>query len=113
MKRGVLTRYRVMAYVTGVMLLALCGAMVNEYLLGNSDKPVVYIGMAHGYLFIVYLVAAFNLGLKVKWPLGKLLLVLVAGTIPICSFIAERKITREIAPRFEDAPDDESEPVSV
>ena len=51
-------------------------------------------GTAHGYLYLVYLVVTADLGLRLRWPLVRLLLIAVAGTVPFCSFIAERKVTR-------------------
>ncbi|MFC0862852.1 DUF3817 domain-containing protein [Sphaerimonospora cavernae] len=87
--------YRVMAYIVGVMLLALCGAMVAKY---GFDSPtaVVVVGQAHGFLYMVYLVAAFNLGLKARWGIGYLILVLFSGTIPFLSFVMERNATDRV-----------------
>lgn len=42
MKKSVLTRYRVMAYVTGVLLIALCLGMIAKYVLdlgGAATSP--------------------------------------------------------------------------
>lgn len=87
--------YRVMAYIVGVMLLALCVAMVAKY---GFDNPtgVMIVGQAHGFLYMVYLVAAFNLGLKARWGFGYLLLVLLSGTVPFLSFVMERKATDRV-----------------
>ena len=46
-----------------------------------TDVTLV-VSQIHGVLFIIYLVFAFDLGSKAKWPFGKLLWVLVSGTIP-------------------------------
>jgi len=88
--------YRVMAYLTGVMLLILCAGMVVKYGFGNGIV-VSIVGPIHGFLYMVYLAAAFNLGvLKARWPMGYLLFVLLAGTIPFVSFIAERNVTHRM-----------------
>lgn len=85
--------YRVMAYVVGVMLLVLCVGMVVKYGFDNGTMVAV-VGPIHGFLYMVYLVAAINLGLiKARWSLGYMLLVLVAGTIPFLSFVLERSVT--------------------
>ncbi|MFG2951734.1 DUF3817 domain-containing protein [Streptomyces adustus] len=100
MKKSVLTRYRVLAYVTGVLLVLLCLAMVAKYGLdvdGAADVTRV-VAIAHGWLYVVYLVFAFDLGSKAKWPVGKQLWVLLAGTIPTAAFFVERKISRELEP---------------
>ena len=95
--RGVpaaLTRYRAMAYVVGVMLLLLVLVAVPIKYIGHSDGPVAVIGTAHGFLYCVYLLAAFDLALRARWSAKGTVLVLLAGTIPFLSFVAERMVTR-------------------
>ncbi|MDO0925667.1 DUF3817 domain-containing protein [Streptomyces sp. TG1A-8] len=102
MKKSVLTRYRVMAYTTGVLLVLLCLSMIAKYGLdvdGAADFTRV-VAIAHGWLYVVYLVFAFDLGSKAKWPVGKQLWVLLAGTVPTAAFFVERGISRELEPRF-------------
>jgi integral membrane protein len=48
-----------------------------------------------------YLALAADLGVKSRWPVVRLLLVALAGTIPFVSFVAERKVT---APLRDGAP---------
>ncbi|MFJ4801952.1 DUF3817 domain-containing protein [Streptomyces murinus] len=98
MKKSVLTRYRVMAYTTGVLLVLLCLSMIAKYGLDISGAADVtrVIAIAHGWLYVVYLVFAFDLGSKAKWPVGRQLWVLLAGTIPTAAFFVERKISREL-----------------
>ncbi|MDT3400078.1 DUF3817 domain-containing protein [Streptomyces sp. B1866] len=100
MKRSVLTRYRVMAYVTGVLLVLLTIGVIAKYLLDvdGADGFVSVVGIAHGWLYVVYLVLAFDLGSKAKWPFGKLVWVLLAGTVPTAVFFVERRVTREVEP---------------
>ncbi|MEU5082261.1 MULTISPECIES: DUF3817 domain-containing protein [Streptomyces] len=98
MKKSVLTRYRVLAYTTGVLLVLLCLSMIAKYGLdmnGAADFTRV-VAIAHGWLYVVYLIFAFDLGSKAKWPVGKQLWVLIAGTIPTAAFFVERKISREL-----------------
>ena len=107
MKRSVLTRYRVMAYVTGVLLVLLTLGVIAKYGLhvNGADKFTTVIGIAHGWLYVVYLVFAFDLGSKAKWPVGKQLWVLLAGTVPTAAFFVERKVTHELEAKFaEDSP---------
>ncbi|MFF5103227.1 DUF3817 domain-containing protein [Streptomyces sp. NPDC000134] len=107
MKKSVLTRYRVMAYVTGVLLILLCLGMIAKYLLkmDGADDFTRVVSIAHGWLYVIYLVFAFDLGAKAKWPVKKQLWVLLAGTIPTAAFFVERRITPELEARFaEDSP---------
>ncbi|WP_309029985.1 DUF3817 domain-containing protein [Streptomyces alfalfae] len=102
MKSSVLTRYRVMAYVTAVMLLILCACMVAKYGFGTGEGLTLVVSQVHGVLYIVYLIFAFDLGSKAKWPFGKLLWLLVSGTIPTAAFFVERKVAREVQPLITD-----------
>ncbi|MEU0025802.1 DUF3817 domain-containing protein [Streptomyces sp. NPDC006335] len=103
MKKSVLTRYRVMAYVTAVMLLVLCTCMVFKYGFDMGEGVTLVVSQIHGVLYIIYLVFAFDLGSKAKWPLGKLAWVLLSGTIPTAAFFVERKITHELEGKVVDA----------
>ena len=50
-------------------------------------------GQIHGFAYMIYLVCAFELTVRLRIPLVKLVLVLLAGTIPFGAFFAERKMT--------------------
>lgn len=100
MKKSVLTRYRTMAYVTGVLLVLLCLGMIGKYALdvSGADGFTQAVGIAHGWLYILYLVFAFQLGSQAKFPVGKQVWVLLAGTVPTAAFFVERKVSREVEP---------------
>ncbi|ARF57467.1 DUF3817 domain-containing protein [Streptomyces gilvosporeus] len=103
MKRSVLTRYRLMAYITAVMLLVLCTCMIFKYGFGMGKDLTLVVAQVHGVLYIIYLIFAFDLGSKARWPFGKLLWVLVSGTIPTAAFFVERKVVREVEPLLAEA----------
>ncbi|MER6185503.1 MULTISPECIES: DUF3817 domain-containing protein [unclassified Streptomyces] len=106
MKKSVLTRYRVMAYVTAVLLILLTIGVIGKRLLDldGFDGFVSVVGIAHGWLYLIYLIFAFDLGTKAKMPLGRLAWVLLAGTVPTAAFFVERKVTREVTPLVIDDP---------
>ncbi|KUJ64488.1 hypothetical protein ACZ90_58070 [Streptomyces albus subsp. albus] len=102
MKKSVLTRYRVMAYVTAVMLLVLCACMVLKYGFDKGEDTTLVVSQIHGVLYIIYLIFAFDLGSKAKWPFTRLLWVLVSGTIPTAAFFVERTVSRDVEPLLAD-----------
>jgi integral membrane protein len=106
MKKSVLTRYRVMAYVTAVLLILLTVGVIGKRLLDldGFDGFVTVVGIAHGWLYVVYLIFAFDVGNKAKMPVGRLLWVLLAGTIPTAAFFVERRVTREVEPLIAQEP---------
>jgi integral membrane protein len=54
----------------------------------------------HGFIYMVYLAATANLGFKVGWGLGKMVLVMLAGCVPFLSFSVERRMAREVEARL-------------
>ncbi|NJQ07448.1 DUF3817 domain-containing protein [Streptomyces lonarensis] len=102
MKRSVLTRYRVMALVTAVMLLVLSTCMVFKYGFDTGADVTFVVSQTHGLLYIIYLIFAFDLGQKARWKFGKLLWVLLSGTIPFVAFFVERRIAAEVTPLVEE-----------
>jgi integral membrane protein len=89
-----LKRYRVMAYVVGVALVVLVVVGLPLKYLADQPQVVAGVGPLHGFLYIVYLVAAFDVGRRSNWSLTRMGLVMLAGTIPFLSFYAERNVTR-------------------
>jgi integral membrane protein len=92
--RGVLLRYRVMAYTTAVLLIVLVFVGIPLQIWDHQFLVVRVVGTLHGYLYIVYLVVAFDFTRKMKVPLPFMILVLLAGTVPFAAIVAERLLTR-------------------
>jgi integral membrane protein len=88
-----LIRYRVMAYVTGVLLIFLVFVGVPLQAAGVTPLVAKIVGTGHGFLFIVYLIAATDLTIRLRVPVGRMILVLLAGTVPFAAFYAERRLT--------------------
>ena len=102
--QGALTRYRIIAWIVGVVLIALVVVGMPLKYLGDNDTVVAAVGPFHGFLYMVYLAASFDLSRRARWPLGRMLLVMLAGTIPFLSFWAERVVTRKWAVQAMDSP---------
>jgi integral membrane protein len=94
--RGAVRRYRVMAYVTGCVLIVLCFVGIPLQVFANNDVVVNDVGTLHGILYIIYLVTAFMMTRMVGMKVASAgtLIVLLAGTIPILTFVVERWVTR-------------------
>jgi integral membrane protein len=97
--RKALLGYRVMAWATGLWLIALCYEMVLKYIV-QVDNPPSWIGIVHGWVYFVYLMFTANLAVKIRWPLGKTIGTLLAGTIPLLGIIAEHFNTIAIKERL-------------
>lgn len=101
--RAALLRYRVMAYVVGTLLIVLvCIAMPLKYAAGQP-LLVNVVGVAHGWLYAVLLITAYMLGRRAGWPLSRLVLIALAGTVPFLSFVAEYFARKDVHRRIDEA----------
>lgn len=94
--RGALSRYRAMAYLTGVLLATMTVALIAKIATG-SEPPLYGIGwMLHGWAYVVYVAVALDLVFRLRWKLLPALALVLAGTVPFMSFVAERKATGSV-----------------
>ena len=114
-----LTTYRVMATIVGVLLVVLClvgvplanfdgspmwgvfdstPAWVTTGSAANNLGEVIttYLGVAHGWLYMIFLFSAFLLSRRSGWDLPFTLVTLACGTIPLVSFWAEHRATQRV-----------------
>lgn len=92
--KSALTRFKIMAFVVGVGLLILCAELVLHY--GFHNDALLWWSQVHGFLYILYVITAAQLGFRVGWPLTKMVGVMLAGVVPFFSFVMERKVAREV-----------------
>jgi integral membrane protein len=108
-----LLRYRVMANVVGVLLVVLILVGVplkylaeeGTRLQSTGEWITQYLGVAHGWLYMIFLVMAFLLSRRAHWDLGFTITTLLCGTVPLLSFWAERRATRQVRAQLADEPD--------
>jgi integral membrane protein len=93
---AVVRAYRVMAYVTGTMLIVLCFIGIPLQVFAHNDVLAKVVGTAHGVLYIIYIVVAFTMTRMVRMRTASVgtIIVLAAGTIPVLTFVVERWVTR-------------------
>jgi integral membrane protein len=111
--KSALLRYRVMANIVGVLLivLILVGVPLKYLTADGSDLQSVgewittYLGIAHGWLYMLFLVMAFLLSRKAKWDLAFTITTLLCGTVPVLSFWAEHRATARVRAEMAERPD--------
>jgi integral membrane protein len=97
---GALTRFRLLAVLCGVNLLLLVLVyMPAKYIFDaiESNTWMITIPIAHGYLYIVYILTVLQIGVQKRMKFVTIIALIAAGTLPVASFIAERKITKKYA----------------
>ncbi|MBO0804097.1 MAG: DUF3817 domain-containing protein [Nocardiopsaceae bacterium] len=94
--KGLVLAYRTMAYITGVMIIVLCFVGIPLQVWAHNTFIAVYVGIAHGYLYLVYVGIAFWLSQRLRMPVLSLrvLVLLLAGIIPVVTLVVERWMMR-------------------
>jgi integral membrane protein len=93
---GALLRYRIMAYIVGVGLIILVFIGVPLQYAANQPAVAGIVGPIHGFFYIVYLLAALDLGRRARFTLLQLAAVVAAGFLPFLAFIVEHRVTQRV-----------------
>jgi integral membrane protein len=111
--------YKVFAYATGTFLLLVCLEVLLRYVFGSEivvggalgavalvqPEQIHSVGgfnlslavlIAHGYLFIAYLISDFVLITVMRYPITRFILIAAGGVVPLLSFIMEGRVKREV-----------------
>ncbi|MDN5820549.1 MAG: DUF3817 domain-containing protein [Brachybacterium sp.] len=94
-------RFRVASIVEGIALLVLVAIMTMRYVVFGGDTWFSSISPfwdqvssvwspIHGLIFMIYVILGFDLWLKMRWGLPRMLLLMLFGVIPVLSFFGER-----------------------
>jgi len=88
-----LARFKFIAYLAGIVLILFTIEIVLKY---SGILEIPWFAQLHGIVYMIYVVIAFDVSRRAKLSLRDTFLVLIAGTIPVMSFIAESKIRRRV-----------------
>ena len=92
-----LAAFRVLAWLTGIALLVLVFVAMPLKYLGDEPALSDKLGMLHGMLlYPAYVVVSFVVGYQARSSLTRTVLVILAGTVPFMSFVAERSVLRQV-----------------
>jgi integral membrane protein len=96
-----LLRYRIVALIVSVLLVILFFVALPLQAATGSHAVGNIVGVAHGIFFYpLYILLTLDLTRRVRMTPIQLILTIVAGTIPIASFYAERKTTQYVRQRM-------------
>ena len=90
-----LSRLRFFGYLEGIsFLILLCIGMPLKYMYG-IPKPNLFIGMAHGLLFLTYCAFVYIVKSEQKWNASKTFWAVLAAFLPFGTFVADVKLFKE------------------
>ena len=63
---------------------------------GDGLNISLFILVAHGWFYVVYLFAYFRIWSLMRWPFGRFLTLALGGIVPLLSFFMEARVAREV-----------------
>ncbi len=119
--RGALKFYQIASVITGVMLLLLCAEMIVKYFFGyelflggsggvlwlaqvdafgestgDGANLSLFILIAHGWFYVVYLFACFRIWSLMRWGFPRFIMLALGGIVPLLSFFMEARVARDV-----------------
>ena len=106
--------YRVLAFLVGILLLVgtasvlLTGSLESVTLYDVSEGSAAYkighplelVWVAHGWVFIIYVIVAFILTQRAKWSIPQFLLMMISGLIPVTIFFVEHFVAKRLRAQY-------------
>lgn len=89
---SVLNRFRLISAIEGLSYLLLVFIAMPIKYLGDNPIYVKFFGMAHGVLFILFMLSLFEAKKKLNWDTGFMFQLFVLSLIPFGAFIIEKRV---------------------
>ena len=90
------TIFRITAILEGLSYLALFAISMPLKYMADIREPNMYIGYAHGFLFIAYLLLAFLCWKEKKWEFKRLIIFFVASLLPFATFYVDDRFLKPL-----------------
>jgi integral membrane protein len=88
--------FRIIALLEGTSFLLMLFVTIPLKYIWDIKEPAYFLGMAHGVLFLLYVVLALLVHFRVKWNFITLFWVLIASLLPFGTFVADQKILKKL-----------------
>lgn len=83
--------FRIVSTLEALSFLLLLGIAMPLKYIWEFPQMVQVVGMAHGVLFLLYLVGAYFMKEKLNWSWSTLAIVMLCSVLPFGPFYAEKK----------------------
>jgi len=93
--QNIIKSFRYTAIIEGISYLMLFAISMPLKYLADLGQPNKYIGYAHGFLFMLYLVLAVVLTMERKWGMKRFAVLFVASLLPFGTFYIDKKYLRD------------------
>ena len=90
-----LGRLRIIAFLEGCSYLLLGFTMILKYKFA-MPQPNYVVGLAHGILFVLYIVLLIQVSFLHRWNIFKMFMAFIASLIPFGTFYADKVLFRKL-----------------
>ena len=97
MLRTPLARFRTVALLEGLSFITLLFVAIPLKYLAGLPLAVRIVGMAHGVLFVLFVLALAGAAVDRRWSLTRVLTAFATSLVPFGNFLLERSLRREEA----------------
>lgn len=74
---------------------------------GDGFNISLFILVAHGWFYVVYLFSCFRVWSLMRWPFGRFIMLALGGIVPFLSFFMEARVAREVKAYLQRREDEE------
>ena len=90
-----LGRLRIIAFIEGCSYLLLGFTMILKYKFA-MPQPNYLVGLAHGILFVLYIVLLIQVSYLHRWNIFKMFMAFIASLVPFGTFYADKVLFRKL-----------------
>lgn len=83
--------FRLISTLEGISFLVLLGIAMPLKYIWDMPQMVQMVGMAHGILFVLYVLGAIYMFKKLDWTISQLFIAILCSVLPFGPFYVERK----------------------
>ncbi|WP_409341493.1 DUF3817 domain-containing protein [Paenibacillus sp. MBLB4367] len=87
--------FRGIAFIEGISFLVLLFIAMPLKYFADMPAPVKFVGMAHGALFGLYMIALLVVWVTRRWSFLKGIVAFIAAFVPFATFVLEAKLRKE------------------
>ncbi len=96
LSKTALGRLRIVAFIEGCSYLLLGFTMILKYKFA-MPQPNYVVGLAHGILFVLYIVLLLQVSFIHRWNIFKMFMAFIASLVPFGTFYADKVLFRKIS----------------
>ncbi|QSS97233.1 DUF3817 domain-containing protein [Psychroflexus sp. ALD_RP9] len=83
--------FKILSYLEAISFLVLLGIAMPLKYMYDMPEYVRVVGMAHGILFVLYIIGAYYMYEKLNWKFKTFMVIVLCSVLPFGPFYADKK----------------------